>query len=131
MWNDGADGYARDEKICDFLMKTLSQAIKDSDKTDAIIQEAYVNSDSRTKGIVLPNANAQMALISTAYRNASLDCGVRTGGNTPRRTVSLLARSCYDSSNKECEAFELYVLAQRRAIPLKRVHSAIRSSRLA
>ncbi|KAF9697439.1 hypothetical protein EKO04_005132 [Ascochyta lentis] len=73
MWDDGADGYARGEGICAFLMKTLSQALKDGDRIDGIIRETCVNSDGRTKGIALPSAEAQMALISTAYKNAGLD----------------------------------------------------------
>jgi acyl transferase domain-containing protein len=73
MWDNGADGYARGEGICAFLMKTLSQALKDGDRIDGIIRETCVNSDGRTKGIALPSAEAQMALISTAYKNAGLD----------------------------------------------------------
>ncbi|PLB52456.1 putative hybrid NRPS/PKS enzyme [Aspergillus steynii IBT 23096] len=73
MWDQGADGYARGEGICAFFMKTLSQALQDGDRIDAIIRETCVNSDGRTKGIALPSAEAQAALISTAYKNAGLD----------------------------------------------------------
>ncbi|THC93486.1 hypothetical protein EYZ11_007042 [Aspergillus tanneri] len=73
MWDTAADGYARGEGICAFFMKTLSQALKDGDRIDAIIRETCVNSDGRTKGIALPSAEAQAALISTAYKNAGLD----------------------------------------------------------
>ncbi|KAL8774154.1 MAG: hypothetical protein Q9209_001262 [Squamulea sp. 1 TL-2023] len=68
-----ADGYARGEGICAFFMKTLSQALRDGDRIDALIRETCVNSDGRTKGIAIPSAEAQMALIRTAYRNAGLD----------------------------------------------------------
>ncbi|KAL8780315.1 MAG: hypothetical protein Q9213_006513 [Squamulea squamosa] len=73
MWDQAADGYARGEGICAFFMKTLSQALKDGDRIDALIRETCVNSDGRTKGIAMPSAEAQMALIRTAYRNAGLD----------------------------------------------------------
>ncbi|KAI9040688.1 PKS-NRPS hybrid synthetase psoA [Aspergillus affinis] len=73
MWDQGADGYARGEGICAFFMKTLFQALQDGDRIDAIIRETCVNSDGRTKGIALPSAEAQAALISAAYKNAGLD----------------------------------------------------------
>ena len=73
MWDQAADGYARGEGICAFFMKTLSQALRDGDRIDALIRETCINSDGRTKGIAMPSAEAQMALIRTAYRNAGLD----------------------------------------------------------
>ncbi|KAL8909684.1 MAG: hypothetical protein Q9171_004929 [Xanthocarpia ochracea] len=73
MWDQAADGYARGEGICAFFMKTLSQALRDGDRIDALIRETCVNSDGRTKGIAMPSAEAQIALIRTAYRNAGLD----------------------------------------------------------
>ncbi|KAL8727344.1 MAG: hypothetical protein Q9166_006112 [cf. Caloplaca sp. 2 TL-2023] len=73
MWDQAADGYARGEGVCAFFMKTLSQALRDGDRIDAFIRETCINSDGRTKGIAMLSAEAQMALISTAYRNAGLD----------------------------------------------------------
>ncbi|KAL8721657.1 MAG: hypothetical protein Q9225_001706 [Loekoesia sp. 1 TL-2023] len=73
MWDQAANGYARGEGICAFFMKTLSQALEDGDRIDALIRETCINSDGRTKGIALPSAEAQAALISTAYKNAGLD----------------------------------------------------------
>ena len=73
MWDQAADGYARGEGICAFFMKTLSQALRDGDRIDALIRETCINSDGRTKGIAMPSAEAQMALIRTAYRNAGLN----------------------------------------------------------
>ncbi|RDL31028.1 Nonribosomal peptide synthetase 14 [Venustampulla echinocandica] len=73
MWDVGADGYARGEGVCVFFMKTLSQALKDGDRIDALIRETCVNSDGRTKGIAMPSAEAQASLMRTAYRNAGLD----------------------------------------------------------
>lgn len=65
MWDVSADGYARGEGIRVFFMKTLSRALSNGDRIDAIIRETCVNSDGRTKGIALPSADAQAALIST------------------------------------------------------------------
>ncbi|ORY71799.1 putative hybrid NRPS/PKS enzyme [Pseudomassariella vexata] len=73
MWDQAADGYARGEGICAIFMKTLSQALRDGDRIDALIRETCINSDGRTVGIALPSAEAQAALISTAYKNAGLD----------------------------------------------------------
>lgn len=72
MWDHATDGYARGEGICAFFMKTLSQALRDGDRIDALIRETCINSDGRTKGIAMPSVEAQMALINTAYSNAGL-----------------------------------------------------------
>ncbi|EAW15062.1 PKS-NRPS hybrid synthetase psoA [Aspergillus clavatus NRRL 1] len=73
MWDQAADGYARGEGVCVFLMKTLSQALRDGDRIDALLRETCVNSDGRTQGIALPSAEAQVSLMRTAYKNAGLD----------------------------------------------------------
>ncbi|RYP14471.1 hypothetical protein DL765_006361 [Monosporascus sp. GIB2] len=73
MWDQAADGYARGEGVCVFFMKTLSQALRDGDRIDALIRETCVNSDGRTQGIALPSAEAQVSLMRTAYKNAGLD----------------------------------------------------------
>ncbi|KAL4745664.1 hypothetical protein BDW72DRAFT_198425 [Aspergillus terricola var. indicus] len=73
MWDQAADGYARGEGVCVFFMKTLSQALQDGDRIDALLRETCVNSDGRTQGIALPSAEAQVSLMRTAYKNAGLD----------------------------------------------------------
>lgn len=73
MWDQAADGYARGEGVCVFFMKTLSQALRDGDRIDALLRETCVNSDGRTQGIALPSAEAQVSLMRTAYKNAGLD----------------------------------------------------------
>ncbi|KAF4239421.1 hypothetical protein CNMCM8980_003116 [Aspergillus fumigatiaffinis] len=73
MWDRAADGYARGEGVCVFFMKTLSQALRDGDRIDALLRETCVNSDGRTQGIALPSAEAQVSLMRTAYKNAGLD----------------------------------------------------------
>ncbi|KAJ0414063.1 Nonribosomal peptide synthetase 14 [Aspergillus carlsbadensis] len=73
MWDQAADGYARGEGVCVFFMKTVSQALRDGNRIDAVIREICVNSDGRTQGIALPSAEAQISLMRTAYSNAGLD----------------------------------------------------------
>lgn len=73
MWDQSANGYARGEGVAAVFLKTLSQAIKDGDRIDAIIRETGVNQDGRTQGITLPNPEAQAALIRSTYSRAGLD----------------------------------------------------------
>lgn len=73
MWDAGADGYARGEGIAAVFLKTLSHALRDGDRIDALIRETGVNSDGRTKGITLPSPEAQATLIRSTYQRAGLD----------------------------------------------------------
>lgn len=73
MWDKSANGYARGEGVAAVFLKTLSQALKDGDRIDAIIRETGVNQDGRTQGITLPSPEAQAALIRSTYHNAGLD----------------------------------------------------------
>lgn len=73
MWDAGADGYARGEGIAAVFLKTLSQALKDGDRIEALIRETGVNSDGRTQGITLPSPEAQTRLIRDTYQRAGLD----------------------------------------------------------
>lgn len=73
MWDQSANGYARGEGVAAIFLKTLSQALKDGDRIDAIIRETGVNQDGRTQGITLPNPEAQAALIRSTYCRAGLD----------------------------------------------------------
>ncbi|KAI1407320.1 beta-ketoacyl synthase domain-containing protein [Hypoxylon sp. FL1857] len=73
MWDVSADGYARGEGVAALLLKPLSQALADGDEIMAIVRETGVNSDGRTKGITLPNPQAQTQLIKETYRKTGLD----------------------------------------------------------
>ena len=73
MWDAGADGYARGEGIAAMFIKPLSQALADGDHIEAIIRETGVNSDGRSRGITMPNWEAQSQLIRDTYQRAGLD----------------------------------------------------------
>ncbi|PYI09963.1 hybrid PKS-NRPS [Aspergillus sclerotiicarbonarius CBS 121057] len=73
MWDKDANGYARGEGFAALLLKPLSRAIQDGDQIEGIIRETGVNSDGRTKGITMPSAAAQTALIRQTYCRAGLD----------------------------------------------------------
>ncbi|KAK0610089.1 hypothetical protein B0T17DRAFT_629823 [Bombardia bombarda] len=73
MWDAKADGYARGEGIAAVFIKPLSKALADQDHIEAIIRETGVNSDGRSKGITMPNWEAQSALIQETYRRSGLD----------------------------------------------------------
>ncbi|KAJ5464099.1 hybrid PKS-NRPS biosynthetic cluster [Penicillium sp. IBT 31633x] len=76
MWDKDANGYARGEGFAALLLKPLSRALRDGDEIEGIIRETGVNSDGRTKGITMPSAAAQTALIRQTYHRAGLDPSV-------------------------------------------------------
>nr|A0A0C6E0I7.1 RecName: Full=Highly reducing polyketide synthase bet1; Short=HS-PKS bet1; AltName: Full=Betaenone biosynthesis cluster protein 1 [Neocamarosporium betae]BAQ25466.1 polyketide synthase [Neocamarosporium betae] len=73
MWDKDANGYARGEGVTAIILKTLSQALADNDRIEAVIRETGVNSDGTTPGITMPSASAQRDLIQSVYRKAGLD----------------------------------------------------------
>lgn len=73
MWDARANGYARGEGVAAVMLKTLSRALRDGDRIDAVIRETGVSQDGRTQGITLPSPEAQSALIRATYRRAGLD----------------------------------------------------------
>ncbi|KAK4107787.1 putative polyketide synthase [Canariomyces notabilis] len=73
MWDERADGYARGEGVGALVLKTLHAAIEDGDDIVCIIREIGLNHDGRTKGLTMPSAEAQAALIRETYRRARLD----------------------------------------------------------
>ncbi|KAF2185492.1 polyketide synthetase [Zopfia rhizophila CBS 207.26] len=73
MWDADANGYARGEGIAAIVLKTLSAALRDGDHVESLIIETGINQDGRTKGITMPNPNAQAALIRETYQKAGLN----------------------------------------------------------
>lgn len=77
MWDADVDGYARGEGFAAVLLKPLSQAIADNDRIECVIRETGVNQDGRTKGMTMPSATSQSALIRATYSRAGLDLNRR------------------------------------------------------
>nr|ALQ32784.1 putative polyketide synthase [Fusarium babinda] len=73
MWDKDADGYTRGEGTSAVILKTLSQAIADSDHIECIIRETGINQDGQTPGITMPSPTAQADLIRATYVKAGLD----------------------------------------------------------
>ncbi|KAI1506098.1 AMP-binding enzyme [Biscogniauxia marginata] len=73
MWDASANGYARGEGVATVVLKRLSDAIADGDDIECIIRETGINQDGKTRGITLPSAKAQAALIRDTYSRAGLD----------------------------------------------------------
>jgi hybrid polyketide synthase/nonribosomal peptide synthetase ACE1 len=72
MWDSEVDGYGRGEGFAAVLLKPLRQAIADNDHIECIIRNTGVNQDGRTKGITMPSATAQAALIRATYARCGL-----------------------------------------------------------
>ncbi|KAH3986904.1 bifunctional polyketide synthase/nonribosomal peptide synthetase phmA [Parastagonospora nodorum] len=73
MWDEKANGYARGDGIAVVVLKRLSQALEDGDHIECLIRETQINQDGKTKGITMPSATAQTALIRATYAKAGLD----------------------------------------------------------
>ena len=67
------DGYVRAEGGAVVFLKSLSQARRDGDPVHALILGAAVNSDGRTRGLSMPNPDAQERLLASAYADAGVD----------------------------------------------------------
>ncbi|KAF5580873.1 polyketide synthase [Fusarium subglutinans] len=78
MWDKDADGYTRGEGTSAVILKTLSQAIADSDHIECIIRETGVNQDGQTPGITMPSPTAQAELIRSTYTKAGLNLRLKS-----------------------------------------------------
>lgn len=67
------DGYGRGEGFAAVVLKRVDDAIRDGDPIRAVIRGTGVNQDGKTKGITVPNADAQAELIRSTYRSAGID----------------------------------------------------------
>lgn len=72
MWDADVDGYGRGEGFAALLLKPLRRAIADNDHIECVIRNTGVNQDGRTKGITMPSATAQAALIRSTYEGCGL-----------------------------------------------------------
>ena len=67
------DGYVRAEGCGIVVLKPLAAALADGDDVVAVIHGTGVNSDGRTKGISLPNPDAQERLLRDVYAEFAID----------------------------------------------------------
>ena len=72
-FDTSADGYGRADGVGALLVKRLSQAIKDGDPIRSIVRGTAVNSNGKTNGITLPDADGQEAVIRKAYARSGCD----------------------------------------------------------
>jgi acyl transferase domain-containing protein len=68
-----ADGFARAEAISAVYIKSLEGAIRDGNPIRAVIRGTATNSDGKGKSLVIPNGEAQEALIRKAYADSGLE----------------------------------------------------------
>ena len=66
------NGYGRGEGFAIVILKPVSDAIRDGDLIRAVIRGTGVNHNGKTKGITVPSADAQAALIRSVYKKAGL-----------------------------------------------------------
>ncbi|KAK2623593.1 hypothetical protein QTJ16_007147 [Diplocarpon rosae] len=67
------NGFGRGEGVGCIILKPLDQALRDNDSIRAIIAGSGMNQDGRTKGITMPNGNAQVTLMKSIYAKYRLD----------------------------------------------------------
>ena len=67
------DGYVRAEGGAVVFLKSLARARRDGDPIHALILGSAVNSDGRTRGLSMPNPDAQERLLESAYADAGVD----------------------------------------------------------
>ncbi|KAL4946821.1 thiolase-like protein [Aspergillus oleicola] len=65
---------------------TLSDAITDGDHIEAVIRKAGVNHDGRTKGLIMPSATAQAALIRDIFEAH----GTKSKAGDPQEAEALM-----------------------------------------
>ncbi|WP_269854615.1 type I polyketide synthase, partial [Streptomyces sp. RPT161] len=68
-----ANGYVRGEGGGFVVLKSLSRAIADGDDIYAVIRATAVNNGGSTRGLSVPSASAQEAVLRAAYDRAGVD----------------------------------------------------------
>lgn len=72
VFDESADGYVRSEGGGLFLLKDYDTAVADGNPILAIVAGSEVNTDGRKSSLTLPNAEAQIALMTQAYAKAGI-----------------------------------------------------------
>ena len=68
-----ADGFVRAEACGIVLLKRLDDAVRDGDRVLAVIRNTAANQDGRTKNILTPSKDAQVAVFRAALDGAGVD----------------------------------------------------------
>lgn len=68
-----AHGYGRSEGGGFLVLKRLSDALEAKDHVLAIVKGSALNHDGRSKGLTIPNKEAQVKVMREALRDAKLD----------------------------------------------------------
>ena len=71
-FDERANGYVRSEGAGMVLLKPLAQAIADHDSIYCVILGTATNQDGNTKGLTVPNGEAQSRLVQTACKRAGV-----------------------------------------------------------
>ena len=95
----GANGFVMGEGAGAFVLKRLSDAIRDGDEVHAVIRGVGGSSDGRGKGITAPSQRGQIQAIARAYSQAEYDA----------TTVELI--EAHGTSTKVGDATELGTLS--------------------
>lgn len=72
VFDESGDGYVRSEGGGVFLLKDYDQAVADGDRILAVVAGSGVNTDGYKKGLTVPNADAQVALMTQTLERAGL-----------------------------------------------------------
>ena len=72
-FDEAANGYGRGEGFGCIILRRVEDALAAEDPIRAVIRGTGSNQDGHTKGLTLPSADAQAALIEETYRRAGLD----------------------------------------------------------
>ena len=68
-----ATGFGRGEGAGCIILKSLEEAKAAGDAIRSIIVNSGINQDGRTRGITMPNSEAQERLMRQVYKNAKID----------------------------------------------------------
>ncbi|AHC73998.1 ptzA [Candidatus Endolissoclinum faulkneri L5] len=68
-----ADGLVPSEGVGVFVLRRLTDAVRDGDPVRAIIRASAINQDGASNGITAPNGAAQVALLKRIYSNIDID----------------------------------------------------------
>ncbi|KAF2639734.1 putative polyketide synthase [Massarina eburnea CBS 473.64] len=110
-FDESANGYGRGEGFGCVILKRVDDAISAGDPIRAVIRGTGSNQDGHTKGLTLPNANAQASLIEDVYRSAGLGyedtgyieahgTGTQAGDREESQALARTIASAHTSDNK-------------------------------